>query len=139
MPAVLLPVGMTLIAFGTWRLESRVWRETGARWPAIGLCLLGVAVAAMAANEAALNWRLRVAVVCSYSAAASFCGAIVAAMAAKRRAGAVITELGTGAPAGLTFVAAVVAPISTVALIVRRWMRPARIPRWFWPGRHRSF
>jgi hypothetical protein len=103
-PDLVLAVGgMTVLAFGVWRIEYMAPR----RPIAILLCACGIVLIATAAARAGSNWGLRIAALGTYSGAGGLLGATTATISAKRHAGAILASLGMVAATGFKIVSAI--------------------------------
>jgi hypothetical protein len=107
--------GMTVLAFGVWRIE-----RVAARRPiAYLLCACGIVLMAIAAARAGSSWGLRIAALGMYSAAAGLLGGMAATISAKRHAGPILVSLGMVATTGSMVLAAVAGYGGMLAVVMQ--------------------
>ena len=103
-PELVLAVGgMTVLAFGVWRLERMAPR----RPIAYVLCAFGTVLMATAAGRAGSNWGQSIAALGMYSTAGLLLGVTTAKMWARRHAGAILASLGMVAMTGYKVMSAI--------------------------------
>jgi hypothetical protein len=103
-PDLVLAVGgMTLLAFGVWRIECMAPRRPAT----ILLCVCGIVLIATAAARTGSNWSMRIAALGMYSGAGGSLGTTAATISTKRHAGAILASLGVVATTGFKIVSAI--------------------------------
>ncbi len=107
--------GMTVLAFGAWRIE----RMSPRRPIAYLLCACGIVVIALFSARAASNWGLRIAAVGLYASAGWSLGATAAILSAKRQAGVILASLGTVATAGFKIVSGIASSFGMLAVVMQ--------------------
>ena len=111
--------GMCLLAAGIGAMESMARGMSFGRVLSFAVCACGIAVIWAGAVRSGSAASLRVAILGTFSASGGFLGGLPAAMLAKRRAGAVLVNLGTGVPAGVKVISAVAALVGIPAVIMQ--------------------